>query len=206
MTTAEELFEKAITWLKENYASFRFFTERDVVWTIQKRLLGEINEQALPYRVFNDYPILPGNHRSICTDLAILGISNNVDVVAEFKYEPAHERKDKDIWPSKFKPTVVFWGDQKQSVYKDVMRIAEYASLRKTKIAYSFFIDEGSYFRSKKRYEALAGAQWLDWYTVTTSPYHISVLMSKVQAKRQILHQTSPERQNSPVLTLRKMI
>jgi hypothetical protein len=27
----------ALEWLKENYGRFRFFVERDVVWTIQLR-------------------------------------------------------------------------------------------------------------------------------------------------------------------------
>ena len=38
MQTAVELFENTLNWLQENYFNFRFFTERDVVWTLQTHL------------------------------------------------------------------------------------------------------------------------------------------------------------------------
>src|SRR6266700_1948153 len=73
-------------------------------------------EQGLPFRVFHDYPILPGKRRSLCVDLAILNTDSLVEVAVEFKYEPSHNRSD--IWPTKLKPSVVFWGDD--GVGKDV--------------------------------------------------------------------------------------
>ena len=91
---ASELFENAIAWLKDNYGQFQFFVERDLVWTVQTYLFSQIKEYGLPYRVFNDYPILPGNRRSLCADLAILNTDSLVEVAAEFKYEPSHTRGD----------------------------------------------------------------------------------------------------------------
>ncbi len=120
---ASELFENAIIWLKEHYAQFQFFVERDVVWTLQLYLIRQIREQSLPYPVFNDYPILPGTRRSLCVDLAILNTENLIEGAAEFKYEPSHQRAEfkyesshqqADIWPTKFTPsatTHVVWSE-----------------------------------------------------------------------------------------------
>src|SRR5690242_16270653 len=106
---ATELFENAIGWLQQNYANFQFFVERDVVWTIQMYLIKQIKERDLPYKVFNDFPILPGSRRSLSADIAILNSNENdlVEVAAEFKYEPSHRRSDVDIWHTKLTPSVV---------------------------------------------------------------------------------------------------
>jgi len=128
---ASELFEHAIAWLKDNYGQFQFFVERDIVWTLQQYLVSQIKEYGLPFRIFNDYPILPGNRRSLCADLAILNTDSLVEVAAEFKYEPSHTRGD--IWPTKLKPSVVFWRDD--GVGKDVKRVQDYVAMGKAKVA-----------------------------------------------------------------------
>lgn len=51
MQTAVELFENTLNWLQENYFNFRFFTERDVVWTLQTHLQQQIVESKLNYQV-----------------------------------------------------------------------------------------------------------------------------------------------------------
>jgi hypothetical protein len=52
-----------------------------------------IAQEHLPFRLFNDYPMLPGAHRALSTDMAILH-EDKVLVAIEFKYEPSHERND----------------------------------------------------------------------------------------------------------------
>lgn len=154
MEKATELFESALKWLRDNYAGLQLFLERDVVWTVQTRVIEQIRELGLPYKVFNDYPMLPGKRRSLSTDLAILGLDDCVEVAAEFKYEPSHGRSD--ILASKF--PVVFWG--KDGVAKDLKRIQEYVAQGKAKVAYSVFIDEGGYFRGRQPHP---GSEWVDW-------------------------------------------
>ncbi len=159
---AIELFENAMIWLQNHYADFRFYYERDIVWTVQIRISGEIEQHDLPYRVFNDFPIMPGNGRSISADLAILAPDGSVEVAAEFKYEPSHNRRaDRggDIWPSKLNPSVVFWNGE-GSVEKDIQRVQDFVKQGKSKMAYSVFIDEGGHFRDRK---APQGNKWLDW-------------------------------------------
>lgn len=157
MKKATELFEDALEWLRNNYASFQFFQERDVVWTFQTYLIKEIEELGLLYRVFNDYPMLPGKRRSLSTDLAILNANDRVEVAVEFKYEPSHRRVD--IMKSKL--PVVDWGQA--GVAKDLKRIQEFVAQGKARAAYFVFIDEGGYFRKRKPHPDSPDSEWVDW-------------------------------------------
>jgi hypothetical protein len=168
-----QLFEKTLEWLKDNYGSFRFFVERDIVWAIQTHLICLTKELGLPCKVFSDYPITPGKYRSLCTDLAILNGSGIVEVAAEFKYEPAHTRDD--ILPSKF--PVVSWG--KDGVAGDVNRIQKFVTHRSAQAAYSIFIDEGGYFRHRKPHP---GSEWLDWDVSVCGPNCVAILYSQARA------------------------
>ena len=122
---AGELFESTLRWLRDHYTDFRFFTERDVVWTVQLKILKEIERLGLPYSVFNDHTITK-NRR---TDLAILN-GDSIEVAAEFKYEPSHDRRADwggDIWRTKF--PVVDW----KEVGKDVQRVRDYVGKHNVK-------------------------------------------------------------------------
>lgn len=90
---AAGLFENAISWLRKNYKDYRFFTERDIVWTVQTHIIKLIEKQNLAHCIFHNFPVIPRK----TTDLAILRQDNSVEVAAEFKYEPSHGRKFTDI-------------------------------------------------------------------------------------------------------------
>lgn len=160
---AVELFENAVSWLRENYRDFRFFTERDVVWTVQTHIIELIEKQELAYHIFHNFPVLPGK----TANLAILRQDKSIEVAAEFKYEPSHERKFTDIWPTKL--PVVFWED---GVGKDIERIHEFVSRDKAELAYLIFVDEGRYFRWR---EPFNGSEWRDWEN------GVSVLWARVE-------------------------
>jgi len=147
--TARELFREAMDWLRENYASFRFYTERDVVWTVQERLRRDIEERGLPLRVFNDYGVLPGKRRSFSADLAVLDEHEKVLLAVEFKYEPSHRRSD--IPKKKF--PVVFWG--KEGVGKDVDRVERFVTEGDVVQALALFIDEGGLLPGASRASGL---------------------------------------------------
>ena len=151
---AAQLFETVIQWLREHYADYRFFTERDIVWTVQLRLYTEIERQGLPLRVFNDYTM----KRSVIVDLAILE-AGVVAVAAEFKYEPDPGRSTNrggDIWHSKLQSHVVGWAEAE----KDVERAKSYVIQRQAKTAYSVVIDEGG---KHKWRNPPNGCDWQDW-------------------------------------------
>ena len=172
MIGAADLFEQAMAWLRENYGTFRFFTERDAVWTVQRH----IQTLSDAHRCFHGYPLLPGQgFGAICADLAIQPMpvppatkdttgrwrqSPPVEVAVEFKYEPAHSRgfdpsnDVTDIWPTKF--PIINW----TSVEEDIRRIREFVAKGRAKVAYAILVDEGGYFR--RRASSLHGT-WVDW-------------------------------------------
>lgn len=176
MESSTELFLSTMEWLKENYFSFRFFMERDVVWTVQKHIIELVEQKGIPYQVFNDYPILPGKgRRSRSVDLAIVNQGQIIEVAAEFKYEPSHRRQD----ICRHKLPVVFW-TEKSGVGKDVERVRDFIAAGKAKIAYSVFIDEGGHYRKRTPYQ---GSRWVDWESNETEIYKISVLWSQEPAR-----------------------
>lgn len=54
MQLASDLFEEAIDWLKHDYHSYRFFMERDIVWTIHPANCNGPSPFPL-WRVLADY-------------------------------------------------------------------------------------------------------------------------------------------------------
>lgn len=140
---AYRIFEEVFNKFKENYRENFFYTERDVVWTIQKGLKEKFEEGG-EYEVFNDYPLLEGGRRAKSTDLVIRNKkTKEIEVAIEFKYEPNHNRKEIDIPKKKF--NVVSWN----GVTKDKEKINELKKGDKCKIAIAIFIDEGGHFSKK---------------------------------------------------------
>ena len=166
---ARQLFLDVRDWLRETYCSHRFFTERDVVWTVQKRLLSEISRRSLHYRVFHDYRMTKGRVRSSPADLVLLDPKGRAELAVEFKYEPAHQRGHTEFPPTKF-PVV----DRKE-VVRDTDRVQKFVERRFTPHACSLFIDEGGYFRKR---QAPLGSRWEDW-NVDGCTHRVSVLISE---------------------------
>jgi len=169
---ASELFEGAINWLQENYASKRFYVERDVVWTVQERLAFMIDAGRLPYRVFNDFGIVPGKRRSICADLVLVESGNldvPVELAAEFKYEPSHSRID--IRPGKL--PVISWGATRDNL----RRVQQFVAEGRAKVGYSVVIDEGGHYRNR---EPNPGCRWIDWPLQAGKSGCVSVLWDKI--------------------------
>lgn len=133
MKKATELFEQSLECLREQYIDFRFFTERDIVWTVQTRLIELVKEHQLPYEIFHEHTLSLGKH----IDLVVLN-NDVVEIAAVFHYEPDHTRRD--IRPAKF--PVNFWSD----VVKDIQRIQELVDNGQVRAAYLACIDEGNYF------------------------------------------------------------
>src|SRR5262249_10889059 len=142
--------------------------ERDVVWTVQTRLLRVIADRTLPYRVLHNYPMPLGTRRVSC-DLVIRDPSKSVLVAAEFKYEPAHHRAE--FQEMRGKLPVVFW--DKQGVGDDVERVREFAELGSARTAFAVFVDESNSFRHRYPHP---GSAWLDWSGVGPGGGDVSVL------------------------------
>jgi hypothetical protein len=169
---ASALFEEAVDWLREHYGQFEFWVERDLVWTVQTRLRGLVSQRALPFEVFNDYPLLSGPRRARSADLVIRDESKDVLVAAEFKYEPSHDRGEFVALPGKL--PVVFWGAD--GIAKDIARIREFVEAGAARIAFAVFVDEGRYFRHRA---AHPGSAWRDWVSAQPGSPSPSVLWAR---------------------------
>ncbi|HCS53140.1 hypothetical protein [uncultured Rubinisphaera sp.] len=157
MLSPNDIFLDALAWFVESYDDFTFYTERDLVWTIQSRISKTLTQLDTPLRVFNDYPILRANRRSLCVDIAIMAPdSNRIELAAEFKYEPDHSRTD--IPKTKF--PVVFWG--KDGVAKDIERAQQFVNEKQTLICYTIFVDEGGAFRHRDPHPNSTWESWGD--------------------------------------------
>lgn len=51
---ADEIIHCTLDWLQQNYFHFRFYTERDIVWTIQQHATQLVEDRRLSLKVFND--------------------------------------------------------------------------------------------------------------------------------------------------------
>jgi hypothetical protein len=151
---AQAIVTEAIEWLRTHYADFRFYVERDLVWTLQTWIDRRLRESSSALRVYNDYPVLPGNRRSLSADLALVTPAREIALALEFKYEPDHARED----VLKSKLPVVFWG--KEGVAKDVSRVREFVTCGRARAAWSYFVDEGRFFRHRP---AHPGSEWVQW-------------------------------------------
>ena len=149
---AAKLFESAMHWLRQHYADYRFFTERDIVWTVQLRLLAEIESRGLPFRVFHEYTMPSGDRADI-----VIFERDEVAVAVELKYEPDHARsadRGGDIPKSKFDVVA------RKEVETDVLKAQKYVRQKAAKVAYAVLIDEGGWHRRRLTPD---GCEWQDW-------------------------------------------
>lgn len=170
---SSNLFEVVLAWLKDNYESFRFFAERDIVWTLQLYMLREAEMRKLPVKIYDNHKLSKGKQ----VDLAILDKNDSADTVVEIKYEPDHTRAGLDISAGKLDPSRVYWNHQKYGgVEPDIVRIRSFVAQGITRIGFSIFIDEGSHFSCKPTQE---GGKWEDWRQSPYSKARISVLIAR---------------------------
>lgn len=180
--TPKELFYEILEEIRENYPTYNFIVERDLVWTIQKLLMGKFKDLNLDYEVFNDYPIERGSNRALSVDLAILksnisykdilDAKAQAELVIEFKFEPSQKRKE----ILAHKCPVVSWN----KVTHDIDRISRFVNDNKAKTGIAVFIDEyGLHLKDSNSYPNIAN--WHNWGTYSTSDLDIKLLLSEVR-------------------------
>lgn len=166
-----QLVENALVWLKDNYKSFRFFAERDVVWTLQTHMLREAEMQKLPLKIYDNHKLAIFRKQ---VDLAVLNMDDSADTVIEIKYEPDHHRAGLDISAGKLKPSRVTWASRGfDTPVSDIDRVRRFVAQGVTKSGFCIFIDEGSHFSWKPSPE---GSMWVDWGESPYSTARIFVL------------------------------
>lgn len=141
LPVAEQLFVRVLRELGEAYGDHVFYVERDLVYAVQRQLQELIDAESGPWRLYNDYPMLPGPRRSFSADLALVDSAGEVVVAAEFKYEPCHSRPD--VLRNKLPVTV--WSD----IVKDTARTREFVDRGKAEVGYAVVIDEGGHLAKR---------------------------------------------------------
>jgi hypothetical protein len=167
---AERLFLDTLGWLGTANATLVFYQERDVVYTLQRRLCHLIERDDLPWTVFNDYPMLRGPRRAFSADLALL-CDGDVGLAVEFKYEPCHKRGD--ILRQKFPVTV--WSD----ITKDTLRVGDFVAQGRAAVAYAVCIDEGGYLA---RRDVSIFEEHLEWHGSCHPDHPIAVFIHREPA------------------------
>jgi hypothetical protein len=127
--------------------------------------------KKLSLKVYNDYPMIKGQRRSLSADLVILNDLNEVEVAVEFKYEPSHKRKE--YTNGKFPVT-----DRKR-ILNDIARIKEFIDSGKVKSVHAIFIGEGSYLYNLIKPDNIQ-SKWLKWGNYNSRLLDVSVLWTTV--------------------------
>ncbi|HOY08654.1 MAG TPA: hypothetical protein PLB05_01095 [Candidatus Omnitrophota bacterium] len=146
----KNLFESSFSWLLSDYSNHNFFCERDIVWTLQKYILGEIKDKQLPFSLFNEWPMEPKKQYA---DL-VIGAKTSVEQfkpeeILEVKYEP--DRNRKIFLKTKF-PVVSL-----KEFKKDIDRVSDFVRKGTVEAGYCLFVDEGGYY--KEDHAALKDAE-----------------------------------------------
>lgn len=142
-----QLLDGAIAELRRTYGDLCFYTERDIVWTLQRWLIQQCANRGLPFLVFNDHATEPGQYRALSADIALV-IESSAPVVMELKYEPSHRRAD--IGTGKF--PVIGWS----GVEEDCRRVRRWVSSGMAASGIALLIDEGATFSAR----SVAGHRW----------------------------------------------
>lgn len=173
--TAAELYEGTINWLQYTYSFYRFFTERDIVWTLQLHLVQEIERRHLHLKVFDNHKM----PNQTLVDLAIIEeFTGSMLLVSELKYAD-HARTD--ISPGKLRPSKVFWDSERNhGVVQDVKRIKRLIELGLSEAGYVTFIDEGGHHGW---HEEPSNCIWSDWGKSPYSDNTTTTLLLKCQGK-----------------------
>jgi hypothetical protein len=155
------------------YRDTPFWTERDIVYVLQRQLSEELRRHNGQWRVFNGHRINPSEKPAVSADLVMVSPSGDIALGAEFKYEPCHRRPD--IAKGKF--PVAVWAD----VVKDIAR-ADQMVARGADVAYAICIDEGGWTTARDR---SMFEDRLEWRTECPCgrDHVVEVLMHRVAAK-----------------------
>lgn len=190
MTDMLDIFKKSFEQVLSEYARHRFILERDLVWTVQKRLLDDLADANDDYAVFNDFPVEKGKlNRGISVDLAILqkGIAREeiwdgkeqLELAVEFKFEPSPKRGD----ICEFKLPAVFWS----AVVKDIERVRRFTENNKAKAGVAIFVDEFGRYKDETKYPVDSHSEWRHLGSFNTDYLDVWMLWTSFPASEGII-------------------
>ena len=168
MPVRVDFFLRALAWLRENYKSLGFFTERDMERAVQARIAWLMRELGSPLRVFHNHglPTAAGGTRK--ADLVVLDTEDRVELAIELKYEPAHSRSGKDIWPTKF--DVTSW----KEIQEDVDHSGDWVAGGQARVGYAVLVDEDGHYKQRA-----ADGEWESWPKALTGYPNTQLLTAR---------------------------
>lgn len=138
----EEVFLRVLRTFCEGYGDAVYYTERDIVYVLQTRLVAALAQYDRGVQVFNDYKISPTARADLVVRSRTATQADSSLLAVEFKYEPDRDRTD--IPQGKFPVTA--WTE----ITKDRDRINLFASANRAEVSYCVLFDEDG------RYDARA--------------------------------------------------
>ena len=187
MTDIYNIFSAALDKVLLEYPTHKFILERDLVWTVYKQLIADLNAVSDEYTAFCNFPVARSvKGRSLSADLVILkkGIERKnvldeglqVELAAEFKFEPSKERRD----ICRFKLPVFSWSN----ILGDIERVEQYVCTNKTaKIGVALFVDEYGRYSNESKYQISSQSQWHKHGTFDTDYLNVHILKTVLQGE-----------------------
>ncbi|MGL4336813.1 MAG: hypothetical protein ACRCST_07950 [Turicibacter sp.] len=179
MLGAIDVFEMAVSEIKLRYVDFLFMVERDVAWTIQRKMLELIETFGLPYEVYQDYPRDLGDRIRNHTELVIVAQGVNykdvmsgkepVELLAKIKYEPSKYRHDVIDYQLPHNKT--------QVIIEDIKAVEMEVHRKKAKTGVALLIDEGG--RHRQKIGQTEHTQWREWGNYDVEELNVNVLVTQ---------------------------
>ena len=149
MNDAARLFETALEWLRENYDSFLFRREDDVVTALWAQMVRIAKAENLPFAIDYEQTFALSFGRLQC-DLVVVGANSKPLLCVEVKYEPARVRPDIAKRALKHsRPEHLLPGHGLKGHFCDIEKISRYVEECGAEDAYAVFVDENSYHYSQ---------------------------------------------------------
>jgi len=180
MNAAATLFEEALDWLRDNYSSFLFRTEYDVVTVLWGCMVREAKAQGLAIQIDYEHYVKVAAGRKQC-DIVALSSEGEILLGAEIKYEPSRTRPDIANRQLKHgRPQHLLPGHGVAGHLCDIEKVRMYVAEGRVPVAYAVLVDENSYHYGLMKREQLSlpeGVSWVEWGARSPDSFETAIMI-----------------------------
>lgn len=104
MSIAKDLFFTALEDIRFHYSEYQFMVNRDLTWILQKKINQMIEEEGLPFELYQDFPLEKGcrerkEHELVLVPQGtnyrdIFSLKSKAELVIRILFEPSKKRND----------------------------------------------------------------------------------------------------------------
>jgi hypothetical protein len=185
MTSAGQLFESALEWLRENYDQFLFRNENDIVTVLWARMVKVAKAQGLPFEVDYEQSFSVSSfERRLQCDIVVFGTNRKPLACIEVKFEPARTRPDTALRAPKIgRIQHLLPGHGLKDHHCDIERLPLYVEKVGAEVAYAVFIDEDSHHHASFDSSQLpVGTSWIVWTPKARDGFKTAVMLAQFPA------------------------